>query len=156
MTAAIAAAAPGTTWVARYAHTLPPTVAIQRAAAIAGLAHLSPSHLCVHPTYGPWIGLRAVVVVDADGARARSAAGAAAVRLRARGWRDAFAAAVAAGVPAGTAELAAGWRRWLAVRDACPVGRRHRYDEVQLRYHYTKDPAALAEAIAAATAAADR
>ena len=31
------------------------------------------------------------------------------------------------------------WRPWLAVRDACPEGRRFRYDPEQIRYHYTKD-----------------
>jgi hypothetical protein len=35
------------------------------------------------------------------------------------------------------------WRAWLAVRDACPIGRDYRYDDDQLRYHYTKDRAAL-------------
>ena len=39
------------------------------------------------------------------------------------------------------------WRLWLAVRDACPLGREHRYDDDQLRYHYTKDVAALRSAI---------
>ena len=33
---------------------------------IAGLAHTSPSYLSIHPEHGPWIGLRAVIVLDAD------------------------------------------------------------------------------------------
>lgn len=32
---------------------------------------------------------------------------------------------------------------WIAVRDACPIGREHRYPEDQLRYHYTKDRSLL-------------
>ncbi|MEW6270552.1 MAG: hypothetical protein AB1689_14790, partial [Thermodesulfobacteriota bacterium] len=52
----------------RFAHEPPPRrVAMQRLAQVAGLAWLAPSMLCVHPVYGPWIGLRAVVVLDADG-----------------------------------------------------------------------------------------
>jgi hypothetical protein len=35
------------------------------------------------------------------------------------------------------------WEDWLAVRDACPVGRHFRYPEGQLRYHYTRDASAL-------------
>jgi methylmalonic aciduria homocystinuria type C protein len=35
------------------------------------------------------------------------------------------------------------WRSWLAVRDACPVGRSARYAEEQIAYHYTKDPSHL-------------
>jgi hypothetical protein len=27
---------------------------------------------------------------------------------------------------------------WIAVRDACPVGREGRYSDAQLEYHYTK------------------
>jgi methylmalonic aciduria homocystinuria type C protein len=35
------------------------------------------------------------------------------------------------------------WPLWLAVRDACPVGRAHRYCEDQIRYHYAGDRTAL-------------
>jgi methylmalonic aciduria homocystinuria type C protein len=28
------------------------------------------------------------------------------------------------------------WRLWLAVRDACPVGRSSRYPDEQCEYHY--------------------
>ena len=31
------------------------------------------------------------------------------------------------------------WRLWLAVRDACPVGREHRYGDDQIGYHYRHD-----------------
>lgn len=39
------------------------------------------------------------------------------------------------------------WRRWLAVRDACPVGRAHRYSDAQIAYHYTKDRGVLRDAL---------
>lgn len=119
----------------RWGHHVPATVAIQRAAAVAGLAHLAASHLCVHPEYGPWLALRAVVVLDADGPPT-PAPPVDPPCACARGCAPALAAALAAGAPASTAELAARWRSWLAVRDACPVGRAHRYDDDQLRYHY--------------------
>ena len=41
------------------------------------------------------------------------------------------------------------WRHWLAIRDACPAGRSHRYDERQILYHYTKDRAVLRQAAGA-------
>jgi methylmalonic aciduria homocystinuria type C protein len=140
--AALADAAPGIARAVQFAHEAPVTVAIQRAAAIAGLAHLSASHLSVHPTYGPWIALRAVIVLDADGVTEAPPPVPPPCDC-ATGCGPAFAAALAAGVPSGEAELRERWRLWLAVRDACPVGRAHRYGDAQLRYHYTKDPAAL-------------
>jgi methylmalonic aciduria homocystinuria type C protein len=118
----------------RWAHDVPATVAIQRAAAIAGLAYLAPSHLCVHPEYGPWIALRAVIVLDED-APPRAPAIAPPCDC-ARGCGPAFERAMAAGEPRSTEELRARWRLWLDVRDACPVGRVHRYSEEQILFHY--------------------
>jgi methylmalonic aciduria homocystinuria type C protein len=40
----------------------------------------------------------------------------------------------------GEANLRAHWQTWLAWRDACPVGRAHRYTEAQIRYHYLREP----------------
>ena len=40
-------------------------------------------------------------------------------------------------------DVARNWRTWVAVRDACPVGRASRYGATQLRYHYTKERALL-------------
>jgi methylmalonic aciduria homocystinuria type C protein len=52
----------------RWAHDPPPRrVAMQRLAHVSGLAYLSPSHLNVHVTYGPWIALRAAIVIDIEG-----------------------------------------------------------------------------------------
>ena len=136
VTAALAAHAPGLAVESRFSPEPPPRrVAMQRLAAVAGLAWLSPSHLSVHPVYGPWIGLRAAIVVDVDGPPPRPAM--ARPCDCATGCAPHLAAALAAGVPRGAAELRPRWRAWLAVRDACPVGRDHRYDLAQLRYHYT-------------------
>ena len=55
-------------WEVRFAHEPPPRrVAMQRLAHLSGLAYLSPSHLNVHFMFGPWIALRAAVVIDVDG-----------------------------------------------------------------------------------------
>ena len=98
-------------------------VAFQPLAVAAGLGSLSETNLVIHPVFGPWFALRAAILVDGDppavapcppvcrcGTRCREAL------ARARGTTE--------------------WRPWLAVRDACPVGREHRYTEEQLAYHY--------------------
>jgi len=119
----------------RYSHEPPPRrIAIQRLAHIAGLAWLSPSHLCVHPVFGPWIALRAAIVLDtAHSDPARPMSPPCACEDHCLPYLE---AAVTPGVPENRAELEAGWQRRLAVRDACPVGREHRYSDEQIRYHY--------------------
>lgn len=129
--------------ILRFAHDPPPRVAIQRLAHVAGLAYLAPSHLSVHPVYGPWIALRAVVVVDQDGPPGPAALAAPCDCTRhCLPHLDAALARAGTGTP-GRAHVQDDWRAWLAVRDACPVGRAHRYAEQQIRYHYTNDRAAL-------------
>lgn len=126
----------------RYAPEPPPRrIAMQRLAEVAGLATLAPSHLAIHPVYGPWFALRAAIVLDLDGPPPRPAPPRACDC--ARGCQPALDRALAAGAPVGAAELRERWRLWVAVRDACPVGRAHRYADIQLRYHYTGDRACL-------------
>ena len=119
----------------RFSHEPPPRrIAIQRLADRAGLAWLSPSHLCVHPEYGPWIALRAAVVL------ARPHVGAEVLAAPpcdcAANCLPKLQEAIAAGEPTDNAEMVAHWQRWLAMRDACPIGRAHRYGDEQIRYHY--------------------
>ena len=61
--------------------------------------------------------------------------------LREPASRPEHAQALAAS-PAGD-PVAEHWRAWLAVRDACPLGREHRYPEALIHYVYTKDRAVL-------------
>jgi methylmalonic aciduria homocystinuria type C protein len=119
----------------RFSHDAAPRlVAIQRLADVAGLAWLSPSHLCVHPTFGPWIALRAAIVLDRPFASPGTRLGSL-CECSGR-CMPALEAALAAG-EANSAGVTEHWRRWLAVRDACPVGREHRYPDEQIEYHYT-------------------
>jgi cyanocobalamin reductase (cyanide-eliminating) / alkylcobalamin dealkylase len=125
-----------------WAHDPPPRrVAMQRLAHVSGLAYLSPSHLNVHVTYGPWIALRAAVVIDIEGPSSPPPElpnpCPDCERHCLPRFREAIAAAGA--IPAGHAAIERHWRLWLAVRDACPAGRSHRYGDEQIRYHYTKD-----------------
>jgi cyanocobalamin reductase (cyanide-eliminating) / alkylcobalamin dealkylase len=115
-------------------------VAMQHLAHAAGLAYLSESHLSVHPTYGPWIGLRAAVSMGVLGPlgpapELRHPCGGCAAHC----WPafERALAALQAGLDQPTAR--ANWQLLLACRDACPTGREHRYSDSQIRYHYLGD-----------------
>lgn len=100
----------------------------QRIAVVAGLAALAPTQLVIHPIYGPWFALRAVVALDGDPPATRP------LIYRCTGTCEQRLA---------DALQTDDWRAWLAMRDACCVGREFRYGETQLAYHYTKDLALL-------------
>lgn len=136
-----AVAALGRRSALRWAHDPAPRLAIQRLADATGLAPLSPVGLNVHPVYGPWFALRAAVVLDAAGPAGAAPAPALPCPDCAHACVPAFERARAA--QGGRLAIAATWRLWLAVRDACPIGRAFRYDEAQIRYHYARDRSAL-------------
>jgi methylmalonic aciduria homocystinuria type C protein len=105
-------------------------VPFQRIAVATGLGVLAPTQLVIHPVYGPWFALRAIVLVDGEPPAPPAlpvvtcCTGDCAARLD---------------VAVGSGD----WRAWLAVRDACNVGRAYRYSEQQITYHYTKNRALL-------------
>ncbi|ACY14521.1 hypothetical protein [Haliangium ochraceum] len=131
----------------RLASDLPPRrVAMQRLADIAGMAPLSPSYLNIHPEFGPWIALRGVVVFDLDAGDAPSPSPSPPAPSACERGCEApcmpalqHALAQSRAEVTGIVDVAADWESWLAIRDACPIGRAHRYDDEQIRYHYTKD-----------------
>jgi methylmalonic aciduria homocystinuria type C protein len=102
----------------------------QRVAEAAGLGGLAPTGLVIHPDYGPWFALRAIVLVDGTPPPRR---GAASPCHCGEACTTALARARAGG----------SWRDWLAVRDACSAGRSWRYSDGQISYHYTADRRAL-------------
>ena len=125
----------------RWAHTmLPHPIPIQRMAQQIGLAALSPSHLSVHPTFGPWIALRAVAVFDVAVPAPAERPSIEPCVSCAKPCVAALEKALGAAGPRPLDEIHIGsdWERWLAVRDACPVGISHRYSDDQIAYHYTK------------------
>jgi methylmalonic aciduria homocystinuria type C protein len=129
----------------RWAHDVPPRrVAMQRLTHLSGLAFLSVTNLTVHPVYGPWFALRAAAVVDVDGPPAPAEPSDPCTGCEMR-CVPAFRRALAAVQGAPTqARIATRWPLWLAVRDACAVGKEHRYADDQIRYHYAKDRRVLA------------
>ncbi len=101
----------------------------QRIAVAAGLGTLSRSQLVIHPIYGPWFALRAIVLVDEPAPIPAPPPVSPCV---------CGPACTAAFVYACDASGEDWWRAWVAVRDACTAGREHRYDDLQIRYHYRK------------------
>jgi hypothetical protein len=117
--------------------TTPRAFPIQRLAERVGLAAISPCHLSIHRLHGLWFALRAVAVVDVPGPEAPPAAaerpclGCPAPCLPA--LKQALLVSSEQPSPEAVAQHATAW---IAVRDACPVGRASRYGEIQLGYHY--------------------
>lgn len=117
--------------------TQPHAFPIQRLAERVGLAALSPSHLAIHPLHGPWLALRAVAVVDISGPADASQPIASPCQTCSAPCVPALERALAAsGTPLSSAAVVAHAHAWIAVRDACPVGRSSRYGDAQVAYHY--------------------
>jgi methylmalonic aciduria homocystinuria type C protein len=97
----------------------------QKLAVALGVGAIAPIGLVVHPEYGPWFALRAVVLVD----REPPAAVAAPIALPCT-------CGAACGEALDRAQREMTWQAWLGVRDACSL-RACRYSDEQIRYHYT-------------------
>ncbi len=131
----------------RLSHEAPPRrFAAQRLAHLAGLAHLGPAHLSIHPELGPWIAIRAALVLAVPGPEAPPAAPDPCTPCS-RPCLDRLAEATSSTHPPGSREVRARWRDWLAVRDACPIGVPNRYPDRQIAYHYTGDRDRLRDAL---------
>lgn len=96
---------------------------LQRLAAATGLGALAPNHLVIHPVYGPWFALRAIIVIEGEPPTrtpidqpCRCDATCAARFQRAQQSND--------------------WHDWLAVRDSCSL-RTWRYTDNEIHYHYS-------------------
>lgn len=132
-----------------WAHTPPPdSIPVQRIAHAAGLAWLSPSHLSVHPVFGPWLAFRAVIVVDEESGLAEPLVARDPCTACAKPCLGELARAVAASRSLDQAAVNEHFELWRRVRDVCPEGTLHRYDEDQLRYHYTKEREPLLRLVA--------
>lgn len=101
---------------------------MQRLAVATGLGALAPTQLVIHPTYGPWFALRAVVLVE--GTAPARAPIASPCRCDAS-CLDAFT----------HAQRSTDWRDWLAVRERCSL-QAWRYSDDQIRFHYVNGLAA--------------
>lgn len=127
-----------------WAHdTLPRAIPIQRIAEGAGLARLSPSLLSIHPKFGPWIALRAVLILNADGPRARRSEVRDPCTACAKPCVNALDRAIEETRSLDGRVVGKHWALWARVREVCPEGTEHRYDTGQIRYYYAKDRTVL-------------
>lgn len=124
-------------------------VAFQQLCHLSGLAYLNKdSYLCVHPTLGPWLAFRAVVVLDADMAD-EDAAALTSPPVKRNPCEDAKCAALHA-EQLKVALRTQDWRDWLKVRQVCKVPRAEdAYSADQISYHYQPRLSFLRELIAA-------
>ncbi len=113
-------------------------IAIQKLADASGFAKQGPMGLNIHDIYGPWIGLRAVITFDVENLE-KSAPTEGPCASCDKPCLAPLDAAMKATESLTSDNVEANWELWLATRDACPVGRQHRYFDDQIRYHYTKD-----------------
>lgn len=116
--------------------TEPRPLPVQRLAELVGFAGVGPSQLAVHPLHGPWVAFRAVLVVDTPGPQDPPE-----LHHPCRGCREPCLPALQAalrlsGATPSSQTVAEHAAAWIAVRDACPVGRASRYGAEQLAYHY--------------------
>lgn len=103
-------------------------VPFQRLAVASGLGGLAPTQLVIHPVYGPWFALRAAILCAGEPVPA--AVPQPPPCTCTASCHEALARAMASS--GGDRP-----RAWLAVRDACSVGREHRYSDEQIEYHYS-------------------
>ena len=109
-----------------------------RIAEVCGYSTTAPCNLAVRLDVGPWLGLRALVLLDAE-APAPMNANLSPCSLCAAPCRSLFEQALAGEQHgAGVSDVAPHWKTWLAVRDSCPIGRNARYSNEQIEYHYTR------------------
>ncbi len=109
-----------------WAHECAPAFPMQRLAAAVGFAVVSPSQLAIAPRHGPWWSIRAAVLLRLRGPEGPRPS-----------LTNPCATCEAPCVPPfERARNTMRWRRWLAVRDACPVGVDGRFADAQIAHHY--------------------
>jgi cyanocobalamin reductase (cyanide-eliminating) / alkylcobalamin dealkylase len=136
-------------WEVRWEYEEPPRrVAMQRLAEVIGFANLSPAHLCIHPKYGPWVSLRAVIVADVEGPAEQPPPLKPSCPECATHCGALLEEALATSPHFESATVSANWRPWVSVREACSIGDCYRFYEDQILYHYTKDRGVLEASLA--------
>ena len=108
-----------------------PFIPIQKVAHDSGLAWLGATNLCIHPEYGPWFALRAVVKLQQD------------TNIENPKLVNPCNGCCTANDLERVINSPGDWRHWLALRESCSVGQKHRYCDEQILYHYTKDKSVL-------------
>ena len=121
---------------------------IQKIAHEIGLAFLSAGHFNIHPQFGPWFALRALVLLPTEPAptvqKAFNPSDPSIELQAARLFQQLYQQTMTSSE---AHPIQNHWRSWLTLRDLYEVGRGHRYSEEQIQYHYTHDRTVLESGI---------
>jgi len=101
--------------------------------------------LAIHPQHGPWFGLRAVLVAAIEGPPSTPRPASPCASCSAPCVPALERALAVSGSPLSSAAITRHAAAWIAVRDACPIGRASRYSDAQLDYHYAPAARKLAQ-----------
>lgn len=108
-------------------------VPVQRMAHQTGLAYLSAGQFNIHPDFGPWFALRAVVILPGEATQNAPVSNPSTNEIEVE----------SATLFNRLLQSQATWQEWLSLRDLYDVGRMYRYSEAQIQYHYTRDKTVL-------------
>ncbi len=114
-------------------------VPVQRMAHQSGLAYLSAGQFNIHPHFGPWFALRAVLILPGEAVDVKSTP----IPNPCTNIIELQAAELFGRL----LQNKGTWEEWLSLRDLYDVGREYRYSDEQIRYHYTRDKAVLFDAM---------
>jgi cyanocobalamin reductase (cyanide-eliminating) / alkylcobalamin dealkylase len=116
-------------------------VPLQRLAVAAGIGKMSATHLVIHPVYGPWFSLRAIVEISDEEAAADSGLHLAVLDNAEVSACDAAHCTEHCQPRFEEAQLAprGAWQPWIESRASCCVGAAWRYSPAQIAYHYGKN-----------------
>lgn len=115
-----------------YVQDMTRLVAFQRLAQTTGICMFDNDiHLCVHEKYGPWFGLRALLVLEEQGPQCERPTAPVIVLDEEE---------IKASVKCMEAALAGeGWQMWAQMRQCISYGKKYAYSKSQLEYHHSKN-----------------
>jgi hypothetical protein len=117
-------------------------VPAQQLAHSSGLAFLSRGHFTIHPIYGAWFALRAVILMNEKISIEKGpAVNPCLVHTEERAEKTFQ--ELSANSTAIHKHIKTHWKEWLALRDIYQVGKKYRYSDAQIEYHYTHNKSVL-------------
>ncbi len=114
-------------------------VPIQKIAHESGCAFLSKGQLNIHPQYGPWFALRALLLLDETPPAKIEPRNPSSEATELKASQIFQQLCTQDNGSSEFLDIQSHWRGWLKLRDLYHVGKRYRYTEAQIKYHYTHD-----------------
>ena len=121
-------------------------VPAQKIAHESGLAFRSAGQFNIHPQFGPWFALRALVLLDTtpkpEATEAQNPSSARIEEQASARFQELY-KNLQHTTDIKTVQQQ--WKAWLTLRDIYKVGKEYRYTNPQIQYHYTHDKQVLAQ-----------